>query len=55
MTGLWTVTPTIPPRVDYELAEMGRDILRPISALASSALERREQVAAARRTYERAC
>lgn len=29
-----TVTPSRPPRVDYELTELGRDLLIPVSALA---------------------
>lgn len=29
-----TVTPTIPPRVDYELTALGRDLLPPLEALA---------------------
>jgi len=28
-----TVFPTIPPRVDYELTELGDDLLRPVRAL----------------------
>src|SRR5262245_38628660 len=28
-----TVTPTIPPRVDYELTALGRDLLKPVQAL----------------------
>ncbi|RKG85615.1 transcriptional regulator [Corallococcus sp. CA049B] len=47
-----TVTPTIPPRVDYALTEMGRDVLVPLNALAHWALARREQVEAARRAYD---
>ncbi|WP_167509126.1 winged helix-turn-helix transcriptional regulator [Corallococcus sicarius] len=47
-----TVTPTIPPRVDYALTEMGRDVLTPLNALAHWALARREQVEAARRAYD---
>ena len=33
-----TVTPTIPPRVDYELTELGRSLLKPVNALADWAL-----------------
>ena len=46
-----TVTPTIPPRVDYELTDLGRDLLVPISALGKWAIENRQQVLAARRRY----
>jgi DNA-binding HxlR family transcriptional regulator len=34
-----TVTPTIPPRVDYELTALGQSLLQPIKALAQWALE----------------
>ena len=34
-----TVTPTIPPRVDYELTELGHSLQKPISGLANWALE----------------
>ena len=34
-----TVTPTIPPRVDYELTELGRSLLGPILGLAKWALD----------------
>ena len=47
-----TVTPTIPARVDYELTEMGHDVLVPVSALASWAFMHRGQVAAARLGYD---
>jgi DNA-binding HxlR family transcriptional regulator len=47
-----TVTPSIPPRVDYALTSMGRDVLKPLNALARWALEHREEVAAARRAYD---
>ena len=34
-----TVTPTIPPRVDYELTELGGSLQKPICGLANWALE----------------
>ena len=43
------VTPTIPPRVDYELTELGLDLLEPLDALGRWAVANRERVEAARR------
>jgi DNA-binding HxlR family transcriptional regulator len=34
-----TVTPTIPPRVDYELTELGQSLQKPIAGLAQWALD----------------
>ena len=34
-----TVTPTIPPRVDYELTELGYSLQKPITGLAQWALD----------------
>ena len=34
-----TVTPTIPPRVDYELTELGRSLREPVKALGEWAIE----------------
>ncbi|MEO6224730.1 MAG: helix-turn-helix domain-containing protein [Sphingomicrobium sp.] len=34
-----TVTPTIPPRVDYELTDLGTSLQKPICGLASWALD----------------
>ena len=34
-----TVTPTIPPRVDYELTDLGHSLQKPITALAGWAME----------------
>lgn len=48
-----TVTPTSPPRTDYELTALGRDVLSHATALAVWALERRGDVEAARRAYDR--
>ena len=49
------VTPTIPPRVDYELTDTGRDVMIPINALAAWAMSRRERIEAARRAYDARC
>ena len=48
-----TVTPSIPPRVDYELTELGRDVLVPVVALAQWALLSRKRVEGARVKYDR--
>ena len=34
-----TVTPTIPPRVDYELTELGQSLQKPICGLATWAMD----------------
>jgi DNA-binding HxlR family transcriptional regulator len=47
-----TVTPSIPPRVDYELTTLGRDVMVPLMGLASWALGRRGAVEAARKRYD---
>src|SRR6476646_5181325 len=39
-----TVTPSIPPRVDYELTELGRSLQKPICGLASWATENVEAI-----------
>ncbi len=49
-----TVTPSIPPRVDYELTELGHDVLVPVTALAQWALMQRERVEAARDRFDHA-
>jgi DNA-binding HxlR family transcriptional regulator len=47
-----TVFPTIPPRVDYELTELGRSLLRPVRALGSWARENRSRILEARASYD---
>lgn len=46
-----TVTPSIPPRVDYELTDLGRSLLVPVQALGVWAIEKQEEIKAARRRY----
>ena len=47
-----TVTPTIPPRVDYELTELGRSLQKPICGLAGWAMENVEAIHAARARFD---
>lgn len=47
-----TVYPTIPPRVDYELTELGRTLIEPLAALEAWALENRPVVEKARRNFD---
>jgi DNA-binding HxlR family transcriptional regulator len=47
-----TVTPTIPPRVDYELTKLGRTLLDPVRALAKWAGRHREEIQAARDRFD---
>lgn len=46
-----TVTPTIPPRVDYELTAMGRELEGPLDAISAWTQRNGEQVAQARTRY----
>jgi DNA-binding HxlR family transcriptional regulator len=47
-----TVYPTIPPRVDYELTELGRELLVPVRALGEWARANMERIEEARRRYD---
>jgi DNA-binding HxlR family transcriptional regulator len=47
-----TVHPTIPPKVEYELTDLGRDLLVPLRALGSWALVNHDRVAEARAAYD---
>ena len=48
-----TMYPTIPPRVDYELTELGRKLIVPLRALAEWARENRPAMLAARQAFQR--
>ena len=48
-----TVTPTIPPRVDYELTDLGRSLLEPIQRLADWALDNVDTIHEAQSCYDR--
>ncbi|MBB6553195.1 winged helix-turn-helix transcriptional regulator [Nonomuraea rubra] len=47
-----TVYPTIPPRVDYELTELGRSAIGVLQAIGEWAGEHADEVIAARNAYD---
>ena len=49
-----TVTPTIPPRVDYELTELGISLREPVKALGQWALDHIDCIFAAQQRYDAA-
>ncbi|MDK1376462.1 MULTISPECIES: helix-turn-helix domain-containing protein [unclassified Sinorhizobium] len=49
-----TLFPTIPPRVDYELTELGRTLLAPVMGLVMWASANQDVVQAARVRYDEA-
>ena len=46
-----TVTPTIPPRVDYELTDMGRELQEPLRIIGNWAHTNRDRVVSARERF----
>lgn len=47
-----TMFPTIPPRVDYELTELGCSLLKPVNALGTWARQNREKIQQARIQFD---
>lgn len=47
-----TAYATVPPRVEYELTELGRSLRKPLSLLAKWASGNRAEIAAAQRQYD---
>jgi len=47
-----TVEATIPPKVEYELTELGRTLLVPVNALAQWAIEHRMRIHEAQQLYD---
>lgn len=47
-----TVFATIPPRVDYELTDLGHSLLTPVGALGAWALQNRSRIQAARLRFD---
>jgi len=49
-----TIFPTIPPRVEYALTALGRDLLQPVSGLSAWALRNQVKIARAREQFDSA-
>ena len=47
-----TIFPTNPPRVDYELTDLGRDLTVPVIALGKWAMQNQDRIAAARSAFD---
>jgi DNA-binding HxlR family transcriptional regulator len=47
-----TVFPTIPPRVDYELTDLGRGLLKPVAALGQWVFEHKTEIDTARNAFD---
>jgi DNA-binding HxlR family transcriptional regulator len=47
-----TVFATVPPRVDYELTELGRSLWRPVEALGAWARANQDEVETARKAFD---
>jgi DNA-binding HxlR family transcriptional regulator len=47
-----TVFPTIPPRVDYELTDLGRGLSKPVEALGKWAFDQRVEIESARAKFD---
>jgi DNA-binding HxlR family transcriptional regulator len=50
-----TQYPTIPPRVEYELTDLGFELLKPVNALGEWARKNTARVNEARRKFDAAC
>ena len=48
-----TVSPTIPPRVDYQLTRLGKTLLEPVTALAAWAEKNRYEIQEARDRFDK--
>jgi DNA-binding HxlR family transcriptional regulator len=47
-----TVTPIIPPRVDYELTDVGRSLAEPVKVLGTWALQHLDYIATSQASYD---
>jgi DNA-binding HxlR family transcriptional regulator len=49
-----TIYPTIPPKVEYQLTDLGRELAAPVRALGEWAMQNRARVLAARDRFDQA-
>jgi DNA-binding HxlR family transcriptional regulator len=49
-----TVYPTVPPKVEYRLTDLGRELAEPVIALGQFAVQNRDRVLAARARFDQA-
>lgn len=49
-----TILPTRPPRVDYELTDLGRTLIEPVRALMTWAMDNEERIHACRAKFDAA-
>jgi DNA-binding HxlR family transcriptional regulator len=49
-----TVYPTVPPRVEYQLTELGKTLIGPLRTIGGWAIEHRQEVADARANFDHA-
>lgn len=47
-----TIFPTIPPRVDYELTDLGKSLWKPVKALGEWARKHQPDIEAAKRRFD---
>ena len=47
-----TIYPTVPPKVEYQLTELGRELAIPVRALGEWAMQNRARVLAARERFD---
>jgi DNA-binding HxlR family transcriptional regulator len=47
-----TIFPTIPPRVDYELTDLGRGLSKPVKALGKWAIDHKIEIESARAQFD---
>jgi len=48
-----TVTPSVPPRVDYRLTELGLSLRNPVGVLGAWAIQNREAIASSRERFDK--